>query len=252
MDKDFYSMITTILESKLEEERWGPDYWSPEYLKIIQQTENYKHGFVHFGDLITYITYGQVGQRKLSSKGEVIYLQVRNIGYYGEVVFEKNQDKIRENSYNDPKRSRIAKGDILFINSGWPSLGRCIYVDRDFGKMNVSQHIDVIRIKGFSPATVAMFFSTDVGRKIIERTQHGVSGMTNISFDEVKSLIIPQFPKPIQESIQLYYTQMLDEFYDTPHLGQKAYDLLKTRFENLKIQVEDIIFGKRESISTYK
>jgi len=252
MGKDYYSMITTILESKLESERWGPDYWSPQYLKIIQQIEKYKYGFVHLGDLITYITYGQVGQRKLSSKGEVIYLQVRNVGYCGEIVFEKEQDKVKENSYNDPKRSRVTKGDILFINSGWPSLGRCIYVTRDFGKINVSQHIDVIRVKEFSPAVVVMFFSTNIGRKIIERTQHGVSGMTNISFDEVKSLIIPRFPKPIQKSIQSYYIHMLDKFYKTMHRDQKAYDLLKNRFENLKIQVEDIILGKRESINIYK
>lgn len=245
-------MTTTVLESKLKGERWGPEYWSPEYLKIIQKIENYDHGFVHFGDLMVYITYGQVGQRKLSSKGEVIYLQVRNIGYYGEIVFEKNQDRVKENSYNDPKRSRVTKGDILFINSGWPSLGRCIYVDRDFGKINVSQHIDVIKVKEFSPATVVMFFSTDIGRKIIERTQHGVSGMTNISFDEVKSLIVPQFSKPIQNAVQHYYTQMLNEFYITMQRDQKAYDLLKSRFENLKMQVEDIVSGKSESINSYK
>ncbi|MCJ7578623.1 MAG: hypothetical protein MUO91_09245 [candidate division Zixibacteria bacterium] len=251
MGKDFYSMITIVLTTKLEGGRIDPSYWDPKYTTAIEQLEK-RFPVEKLGKFIKFITYGQVGQRKLSSKGKVIYLQVRNVGYYGEIVFEKDQDKVKENTYNDPKRSRVAKGDILFINSGWPSLGRCIYVDRDFGKMNVSQHIDVIRIKGFSPATVAMFFSTDVGRKIIERTQHGVSGMTNISFDEVKSLIIPQFPKSIQDSIQLCYTKMLDEFYDTPRVGQKAYDLLKTKFENLKTQVEDIIFGKSESISTYK
>jgi len=249
----FHSMVTTVRRYELEEgQRWDPRYWDPELIEAFKKVENWVFGFKRFGDFMVNkgITYGQVGKRILSKRGEVIYLQVRNIGYYGEIVFDDEQDMIEEGSHNDPKRSRVKKGNILFINSGWPSLGRCIYLDRDYGKVNVSQHIDVIRTKGLCQAAVVVFFATSIGRKIIQRIQHGVSGQTHISFDQVRSLPIPNFKKNWERLIKRNYaaivTVLMEE--ETKDIGKT--ERAKEAFRNLVREVEDLIEEKRTDITS--
>ena len=247
-----HSMVTTVRDYELEEgQRWDPGYWDPELIEAFKKVENWVLGFKRFGDFMVNkgITYGQVGKRILSKRGEVIYLQVRNIGYYGEVVFDDEQDMIKEGSHNDPKRSRVKKGDILFINSGWPSLGRCIYLDRDYGKVNVSQHIDVIRTKGLCQAAVVVFFATSIGRKIIQRIQHGVSGQTHISFDQVRSLPIPNFKKKWERAIKRNYTAIVSALIKegTKDIGKT--ERAKEAFRNLVREVEDLIEEKRTDIT---
>jgi hypothetical protein len=64
------------------------------------------------------ITYGQVGERKLSPRGGVRYLQVINIRDTG-IDFAIKPDRVAEGSHNDPPRSRVRKGDILFTNDAF-------------------------------------------------------------------------------------------------------------------------------------
>ena len=161
------------------------------------------------------ITYGQVGARKLSPRGVVRYLQVINIRDTG-IDFSVKPDRIADGSYNDPERSRVGSEDILFTNNAFRGtdtlIGRCIVLPRDYGKLNISQHIDRIRVVGINPFYVCCFLKSRFGSLQVRRVMHGVDAMT-ISFIRIRAIQIPPLPTSVQEEIERQYREM-SRFHD--------------------------------------
>ena len=156
------------------------------------------------------ITYGQVGARKLSPRGSVRYLQVINIRDTG-IDFAIKPDRVAEGSHNDPQRSRIGAGDILFTNNAFRGtetlIGRCVAVTRDLGRVNISQHIDRIRVDGIDPYYVCCFLKSRFGALQVQRVMHGVDAMT-ISFGQIRRIDIPVLPVDLQFSVRGQYLAM--------------------------------------------
>lgn len=156
------------------------------------------------------ITYGQVGQRKLSPRGSVRYLQVINIRDTG-IDFSVKPDRVAEGSHNDPERSRIAPEDILFTNNAFRGtetlIGRCVVVPRDYGKVNISQHIDRIRVDGIDPFYVCCFLKSKFGMLQVQRVMHGVDAMT-ISFGQIRRIEIPALSAATQLDVRTQYLAM--------------------------------------------
>src|SRR5439155_6340301 len=144
----------------LRHNRWNAGYFEERFRKNDNKLKKLRS--VPLGDFIPEqlpdgskgITYGQVGARKLSPRGSVRYLQVINIRDTG-IDFAVKPDRIAEGSHNDPERSRVAPNDILIINTAFRGtetlIGRCVVVSRNYGKVNISQHIDRIRVDGIDP-----------------------------------------------------------------------------------------------------
>lgn len=158
------------------------------------------------------ITYGQVGSRKLNPKGAVRYLQVVNIRETG-IDFAIKPDRVSENSHNDPPRSRVQKDDILLTNTGFRGtenlLGRCVVVHKDYGRLNISQDIDRIRVAGVNPYYVGAYLKTSLAQMQIERRLHGVDSQ-KINFGHVRSLLIPDLAAELQEEVQRQYLGMAE------------------------------------------
>jgi hypothetical protein len=156
------------------------------------------------------ITYGQVGARKLSPRGSVRYLQVINIRDTG-IDFSIKPDRIAEGSHNDPERSRITAEDILFTNNAFRGtetlIGRCVAVTRDYGKVNISQHIDRIRVDGIDPFYVCCFLKSRFGALQVQRVMHGVDAMT-ISFGQIRRIEIPELSVDLQFNVRRQYLAM--------------------------------------------
>jgi hypothetical protein len=156
------------------------------------------------------ITYGQVGARKLSPRGSVRYLQVINIRDTG-IDFSIKPDRIAEGSHNDPERSRVAKNDILITNTAFRGtetlIGRCVVVSRDYGRLNISQDIDRVRVQNISPYYVGALLKTKFGQLQIQRLVHGVDSQ-KINFGQVRSLLIPELPADTQKEVQKQYMGM--------------------------------------------
>src|SRR6266516_7182691 len=152
-----------------ENNRWDAGYYDHAF------HENEKHlaelGAVPLGQFIPDelpdgskgITYGQVGARHLSPRGAVRYLQVINIRDTG-IDFAVKPDRVAEGSHNDPERGRIRAGDILLTNTAFRGtetlIGRCVVVPGDYGKVNISQHIDRIRLVGINAFYVCGFLKS--------------------------------------------------------------------------------------------
>lgn len=196
--------------------RWNPGYFDPRF----QRTERLllRLGARPLGDFIPEvlpdgskgITYGQVGSRVLDPRGAVRYLQVINLRDTG-IDFAIKPDRVAEGSQNDPPRSRVRKGDILFTNNAFRGtdtlLGRCVVVPSDYGKLNISQHIDRIRVAGINPFYVCCFLKSRFGALQIQRVMHGVDS-TGISFECIRAILIPVLSEKVQKAVERQYLAM--------------------------------------------
>jgi len=210
-------MITSIAQSHPEfYKRMDPEYWHPKWQIIYQTLERCPYPVDRLGKLdeqgkdighIAFITYGQVGRREYSERGKVQYLQVSNIQNTGIDVYKKFA-RIEAGSYNDLKRSRLRKGDLLLVNSGVGSIGRCCAVVGKIGKANVSQHIGRIVLRDLDPAFVAIFLLSKYGSAQLQRATKGVSGQVYFEFDQIRSVLIPIFPAQLQKAVRKEYLKM--------------------------------------------
>ena len=136
------------------------------------------------------ITYGQVGARKLSPRGSVRYLQVINIRDTG-IDFAIN--------------------DILITNTAFRGtetlIGRCVVVSRNYGRLNISQDIDRVRVQNINPYYVGTLLRTKFGQLQIQRLVHGVDSQ-KINFGQVRSLLIPVLAADNQKEVQKQYLEM--------------------------------------------
>jgi hypothetical protein len=196
--------------------RWNADFYDPRFQEVERLLR--RLGARPLGEFIPEvlpdgskgITYGQVGARHLNPRGAVRYLQVINLRDTG-IDFAIKPDRVAEGSHNDPPRSRVRKGDILFTNNAFRGtetlLGRCVVVIQDYGKVNISQHIDRIRVVGINPFYVCCFLKSRFGALQIECLTHGVDS-TGISFDCIRAIQIPVLPQRLQQAVEREYLAM--------------------------------------------
>jgi len=197
-------------------DHWVAAYFQPRFRQNERALR--KLGSVPLGNFIPEelpdgskgITYGQVGARKLTPRGSVRYLQVINTRDTG-IDFAVKPDRVAEGSHNDPERSRVQPLDILFTNNAFRGtetlIGRCVVVPRDYGKLNISQHIDWIRVDGINPFYVCCFLKCRFGALQVQRVMHGVDAMT-ISFGRIRAIEIPKLPVAIQFQVEREYREM--------------------------------------------
>ena len=198
--------------------RWNPGYFEDHFVEVERRLNELRA--VPLGTYIPDlhldgskgITYGQVGARELDPDGEVRYLQVVNIRDTG-IDFAIKPDRVAEGSHNDPPRSRVLLGDILFTNTAFRGtetlLGRCVVVPRDFGKVNISQDINRIRVSGASAYYVAVYLKSKYGQSQIHRVIHGVDSQ-KINFGRVRAILIPELSPSLQQLIKDEYLVMSD------------------------------------------
>jgi hypothetical protein len=211
------AMIVRVSQREIRRHsRWNPSFYDERFRKTERQLR--RAAAVPLGQFIPDelpdgskgITYGQVGERVLSARGAVRYLQVINLRDTG-IDFAIKPDRVAEGSHNDPARSRVRKGDILFTNNAFRGtdtlLGRCVVVPSDYGKLNISQHVDRIRVVGINPFYVCCFLKSRYGSHQIQRVMHGVDS-TGISFDSIRAILIPVLAEKQQKAIQRQYLAM--------------------------------------------
>jgi len=210
-------MIVRVSQREMREHnRWNPSFFDEGFRRIERQLGRLSavplEQFIpdELPDGSKGITYGQVGERVLNPRGTVRYLQVINLRDTG-IDFAIKPDRVAEGSHNDPQRSRVRKGDILFTNNAFRGtdtlLGRCVVVPSDYGKLNISQHIDRIRVVGINPFYVCCSLKSRFGSQQIQRVMHGVDS-TTISFDSIRGIRIPPLPEKQQKEIERQYLAM--------------------------------------------
>jgi len=266
-------------------ERGNPLFWHPQWEEAYKTLTSCRFQLKELGDFIPQdggITYGQVGRRIYPPQGTkvtlqnipflaqlrlpdnrrvngVAYIQVRNLTRTGIDLYASPPRKryIEEGSHNDPIRSRVEKRNLLIVRSGEGSIGRCIAVTYDPGRMNVDQHISKVQLDHLQAEFVAIFLQSQYGAKQIERMCAGVSGQIELDFDEFRSLLIPIPEDHSLRAIAGTYSHIVsfhDQGIQTKATGNAAdaeYNLriAEGMLETLIWQVEKLIKGEREEIT---
>jgi hypothetical protein len=211
-----YTWTVTTLRDVALSNRFNPAYFEDRFVLVEHKLRELGAGTLSrfvpdfLSDGSKGITYGQVGSRQLHPRGAVRYLQVINIRETG-IDFAIKPDRVAEGSHNDPPRSRVLKDDLLLTNTAFRGtdtlIGRCVVVPRDYGKLNISQDIDRIRVVGVNPYYVGLFLKTSFGQLQMQRVVHGVDSQ-KINFGRVRGLLIPDMAEEIQEEIRRQYLEM--------------------------------------------
>jgi restriction endonuclease S subunit len=233
--------------------RFDPQYWEVEFQNLLI-TLSKKYTTKLFGDIIDFITYGQVGSRIYSKKGTVRYIQTINITLTGIDYFIK-EAFIDEGSHNDPERSRIKYRDVLLGNAGMGGLGKCVIFLSRSVKVNISQDIDILRVKNINPFYVTVFLKSEFGNSQIWVRSKGVSA-PKLPFDEIKAIKIPILSDTVQSHIETGYKQM-SAYHDKAmeakakgdeSLYQKNIETAEKMLKELIAKTEAVIRDEREDV----
>jgi hypothetical protein len=211
-----YTWTVVTLKQIAQSNRFNPTYFEERFALVEQKLQQL--GANRVGDYIPDvlpdgskgITYGQVGSRELNRRGAVRYLQVINIRDTG-IDFAIKPDRVAADSHNDPQRSRVQQHDILLTNTAFRGtetlIGRCVVISRDYGRINISQDIDRIRVVGVNPYFVGTYLKTSFGQLQMQRVIHGVDSQ-KINFGRIRSLLIPDVSESVQCDVETQYVEM--------------------------------------------
>lgn len=195
--------------------RLDPAYYDPRFTENVEFLSSLPN-VVPLGDLIEFTTYGQVGSREYTASG-IRFLTPANLTPNG--VSLSPERFVAPGSRNDPPRSRLRKGDLLFANSGVGCIGRAA-VFTSAEPTNISQHINLIRLKGIEPEYMAVYLQTRFARLQIAREKCGV-GACGINFDRIKSIQVPVLPESVRQEIVRGYGKV-----DTGLLAERLEELI--------------------------
>lgn len=192
-------------------DRLDPAYYDPVYTENLRFLNGLPN-VARLGDFVKFTTYGAVGRRELSDSGVRLITPANLVSEDGLVlgvdVFSPERF-VTLGSRNDPARSRLRKGDLLLANSGVGCIGRAAVFYSDEA-CNISQHLNLIRLKGIEPEYVAVYLQTRFGKLQIEREKCGV-GPPGINFHRIKSILIPILPSATRRDFASGYLQHTED-----------------------------------------
>ena len=231
--------------------RWDPAYWRPEYDEVIsgEPLDN----FIPSGP--EGITYGAIitGKKNKHIPNGVPVMGAEQIKFTGIDLLECERTKA--DSPWDPERSRVHPNDLVFVRSGVGSLGKStVYLGGKY--INVGCFVDRIKLKGLSPFYTDVYLKTKEGRLQIKRLNAGVTGTTNISFDQIKSIKIPILPDGVQKNIESEYKKMSkyhDKAIEEKKEGneveyEKNIEIAEKMLKDLIAKTEAVIRGERKDV----
>ena len=179
----------------------------------MERYESYKDsgvewlGEIPVGWEIKKLKYGvsKVGSGVTPSGGASIYqlsgiplLRSQNIHVDG--IKMDDVAYIDEKLHDSMSNSKVQAGDVL-LNITGASIGRCFYVEDDFGEANVNQHVCIIRPNGKIKTSYLYFvLRSDLGEEQIKIEQTG-SGREGLNFEALNNFIIPYLSAEEQTSI---------------------------------------------------
>lgn len=126
----------------------------------------------------------------------------RNIST-GQLIFN-NSDIVSEEEYQNLKRFRLEKNDILITLKGAGSTGKIVLYNSN-KKSIFSRNIGLIRLREserINPHFLFVFLSSNLGQKIIDRGVTGGTGQLTLPTGFLKKLRVPLLSKFFQTEIE--------------------------------------------------
>jgi len=179
-------------------ERLDPGHWHPAYDAVLAECAL---PMTPLGEFIEHITYGAIvtGRRPPHDPGGLPLVGQGALRPSG-----VDLDGVTRVPADTPwalERARVRPGDLLIARSGAGSLEKNrLAVCHEDAPAVVDCFVDLVRLRGIAPDFVAAFLRTRFGWAQIHRMLNGV-GPANLSFDEIRSLRVPQLPDDLQQQV---------------------------------------------------
>lgn len=204
--------------------RMDADYFHPKYNALISKIKN-KNCLI-FSDLIKDYSTGYTFKSENYQENGIPLIRINNIkkGYLDltDTAYLTEKDHLLS-----PKD--IAKtGDIVLSMSG--TVGACALIPPDISKSSINQRILRFRSKNINDDYLVLLLNSVVGQYQLERI--GTGGVqTNISYNDIRNILIPILPQPIQEKIS-------DLVIKSHEARKKSKELLEEAKRNVETMIE--------------
>ncbi len=230
---------TDLGAESLAGRRWDPGYWVGCSGGVGGPSP---WRWLTLGDHIRHLTYGPIvtGRRPERVEGGIPVIRQGDLLASG-VHLGQDATRVAPDSVYDPEHSRVQAGDLLLARSGLGALGRArmgVWVDGE--RANVTCFVDVIRLSGLNPFYVWCYLQTEAGRQQLRRLSSGV-GTPNISFGEIRSLLIPALARDQQEAVERRYRTEVLPLHRRRSASPAAGRVADSRFRSLVLWVGEMV-----------
>lgn len=188
-----------VRAAELGSSRWDPGWWCHEAVELLERV---RVPLAPLGEFVQHITYGPILTGESARRvepGPVRIVGLREIRPTG--LDLRRATCVREGCERDLPRCRLKRGDIVLARSGAGSLlkGR-VAVFGGPTPSTVACFVDLVRLRGIRPGYALVCFKSRIVRAQVERLANGV-GTPNISFGEIRALVIPRLGERLEEEI---------------------------------------------------
>lgn len=182
--------------------RLDPGYWRPDCDRAIAAC---RYPLVPLREFISQLTYGPIvtGRKPPNTVEGAAIVNQGQVHFCGVDVIDAPRAPL-DSPWVSP-RAMLEPGDVVLPRSGEGSLRRHkVAVFLGDGPACVGSFVDLIRLQGLNPFYVVAFLKSRLGRAQVSRVANGV-GVPNISFEEIRSLLIPAMSEERQRAVEARY-----------------------------------------------
>lgn len=218
-EKDFNNQLSCIVNLSNAESanRFDAEYFEPKYQKITEHIKkNFKWSLL--GDLAGVKKGFEPGAESYREEGRQ-FIRVSSLSKYE--ISESEQKCLSEELYNKLKADyQPQKGEILLTKDASPGIA---YVVKEDIEGIISSGILRLKLKNkeIEDEYLALCLNSIIGKMQAERDAGG-SVIMHWKPDEIKNVIIPILPKPIQQKISLLIRQSFESRIKAKALLEEA------------------------------
>lgn len=208
--------------------RFDAEYFQPKYEDVIEKIKEYKGGYKILEYFINNYSTGYPYKSEEYQNSGIPVIRIANIGK-NKLELENNPTFISE-KYSNISTKDIAKaGNILISMSG--TIGNVAEIPENIRKCCINQRVLSFESKNINNKYLVLFLNSFFG--YIQFEQIGVGGLQiNLSYNDIKNLLIPILPPSIQSSIS---AKVQESFANR----DKSKQLLEVAKRGVEIAIEE-------------
>ena len=208
--------------------RIDAEYFQPKYEDVIDKIKKYKGGYALLENFIENYSTGYPYKSEKYQNSGVPVIRIANIEK-NKLELENNPAFISEEYSNISKKDIAKAGNILISMSG--TIGNVAEIPENIKKCCINQRVLSFESKNINNKYLVLFLNSFFGYIQFERI--GVGGLQiNLSYNDIKNLIVPLLPQSIQSQISAKIQQSFES-------REKSKQLLEVAKRAVEIAIEE-------------
>lgn len=262
-----FVMIRTdkTLKEMMEEKpfcRWDVNYYHPQWHNLINElkesaikTKFLKDVFSNTDEWLIATDHVRASRSEYEGdKYTIEYYTPAGFYFTGYDIYKI--PRCSKNAYDRMKRAQVYRNDVLLGGFGMGPTGKSVVLLHTPAEKAIVGNIFILRTNAHYNALVLdTFFKCKYGQAQFNKYKTGVA-FNSLSNDEIRYLIVPDFPKKIIMHIEAEYKKM-SVFHDKAMAAKakgdesgykKNNEIAETMLKDLIAKTEAVIRGEREDV----